>query len=136
MYKRQFDFQTENNEKSRVLRQLAIREAVGGSEKSAFVASEALLRIPNLDLSTDTAVSRALSRILPQIKGTEQFARLVQRFQLVEYYPELMDVAVEKKDEPVGIESIKILEKRVEDVFLGQKNPRWMAYMKSRLVWL
>ena len=106
-YLRAFDFQSEGSAKSRALRRLALRQAAADSEKGAFAASEALLRMNDLELNP--ALRRALDRVLPRMRGSGQFARLVQRFQLVEHYPALMEVAVDKKDEPVGIASMKTL---------------------------
>ena len=76
-YLRAFDFQTANREKDNQLRRLVLEEPEGAAEKFAFVASEALLRMKNLDLDSEPSFRQAVDRVLRMLGPGEQFARLV-----------------------------------------------------------
>ena len=108
-YLRAFDFQADNREKDNQLRRLVLEEPVGTPEKFAFVASEALLRMKNLDLDSEPSFRQAVDRVLRMLGPGEQFARLVQRFELREHYPGLMRVAVDNRDNPTGVAAIRTL---------------------------
>ena len=108
-YLRAFDFQPESGAKSRNLRQLAFGHSRDGQPREFFVASEALLRLPTLDLEADPSVRRSINELLARGESTAQFARLVQRYELAEHYPSLIEVSARNKDNPVGIASIRTL---------------------------
>jgi len=108
-YLRAFDFQEESEEKIRNLRRLAFDSPESDPKKYGFAASEALFRIEHVDVDADPNVRETINRILEHVQGTEQFARLIQRYELREHYPGLMKVAVDNKDNPIGIASIRTL---------------------------
>ena len=108
-YFRAFDFQPESGTKLRNLRQLAFGRSRDGNPREFFIASEALLRLPTLDLEADPAARRAVDELLARGESTAQFARLVQRYELAEHYPSLIGIAARNKDNPVGIASIRTL---------------------------
>lgn len=116
---RAFDFQ-EGAAKSRGLHQLAFGLPGKDIAKETFVASEALLRMPDLDPASDPALRASLSKLLDRAQGTEQFALLVQRYKLKEHYPALMAVAAQNVDNPLGITAIKsLLDAEAFDVIEG-----------------
>lgn len=108
-YMRAFDFQESGSAKERALRQLAFGQSAGGRTHSFFVASEALLRLPTLDLAKDANARRAIGTLLDRGEGTAQFARLVQRYKLADRYPSLLEVAARHSDSPIGIASARTL---------------------------
>ena len=123
-YLRAFDFQADNREKIDQLRRLVVEEPEGAAEKFAFVASEALLRMKNLDLDSEPSFRRSVDRVLQLLGPGEQFARLVQRFELREHYPGLMRVAVDNRYNPTGVVAIRTLlnakeNSLIEDFLLG-----------------
>lgn len=119
-YLRAFDFQSESGAKSRNLRQLAFGRSSDGSARPFFVAAEALLRLPELDLAARPGTRESLEGLLERGEGTEQFALLVQRYALRSRYPSLVQVAALNKDNPVGIASIRtLLEGGAADAILG-----------------
>ena len=115
-YLRAFDFQPESDAKARTLRQLAFGRASDGGPRPFFVAAEALLRLPKLDLAGDQNVRKAIDELLSRGQGTAQFARLVQRYGLSSHFPSLVEVAARNKSDPVGIASaLTLLEAGAED---------------------
>lgn len=115
-YLRAFDFQSDSDAKARTLRQLAFGRAGDGSPRPFFVAAEALLRLPDLNLAEDHNVREAVDELLRRGQGTAQFARLVQRYGLSSHYPSLVEVAARNKSDPVGIASaLTLLEAGAQD---------------------
>ncbi len=108
-YVRAFDFQPDGLEKTLNLERLAFDRSGGGTPQSFLVASEALLRLPTLDLGADPDRANTLSELLDRGRGTAQFARLVQRYGIKRHLPSLMEVAALNKDNPVGIASVGTL---------------------------
>lgn len=106
---RAFDFQAASAAKDRALRQLAFGRAADGGPHPFFVAAEALLRLPTFDLARDPQARAAIGALLDRGIGTEQFAKLVQRYELAERYPALLEVAARRKDSPIGIASARTL---------------------------
>ena len=123
-YLRAFDFQADNREKNDQLRRLVLEGPEGTVEKLAFVASEALFRMKDLDLDSEPSLRQAVDRVLRLLGPGEQFSRLVQRFELREHYPGLMRVAVDNRDNPTGMIAIRTLlngeeNSLIEDFLLG-----------------
>ena len=106
-YLRAFDFQPDGAAKRRSLRRLALSRSNRGAPMDFFVAAEALLRLPELDLDSSATTRRAVESLLRRGEGTAQFARLVQRYELAEHYPSLLEVSARNAGNPVGIASIR-----------------------------
>ena len=108
-YLRAFDFQPASDSKTRNLRQLAFGMSKDGEPHPFFIASEALLRLPTFDLASNPRTRASIGDLLDRGAGTEQFARLVQRYELTDRYPDLLEVAAGNKDNPVGIAATRTL---------------------------
>lgn len=108
-YLRAFDFQADSDSKRRNLRQLAFGRTADGAPREFFVASEALLRLPTLDLEADASARTSVNELLRRGESTAQFARLVQRYGLSKHYPSLVEVAARHKDGPVGVAAVRTL---------------------------
>ena len=118
-YLRAFDFQPDGSRKNSNLRRLAFGKGDDEGPIPFLVASEALLRLPRLDVDSDRESSQALASLLKRGGGTPQFARIVRRYGLSEHYPGLVDVAARNPENPVGIESARtLLEAGMEDSVL------------------
>jgi putative membrane-bound dehydrogenase-like protein len=118
-YVRALDFQPESEEKTNILRDLVLSsprdEAV---EKNTFVATEALLRLENFDINQNSTVQESINSLMKNAVGTEQFAQLVRKYNLTEYYDALMTMALENKDNLVGLYAIQVLfDAEEQDVF-------------------
>ena len=119
-YLRAFDFLPDSESKSRSLRQLALGRSREGMSQPFFVASEALLRLPRIELGSQPGARGALDQLLERGEGTEQFALLVQRYGLSDHYPALVRVAALNSDNPIGIASARtLLEDGAADTILG-----------------
>ncbi len=124
-YLRAMDFQDESRKKTESLRRLAFDIPELDNPKSAFVAAEALIRLDTMNLDSKPGARERIEEVLKHIEGTETFAKLVQRYGLRQYYPGLMAVAVENKDNPIGIAAIQTLlsasaDEVIEEVLKGQ----------------
>ncbi len=108
-YLRAFDFQPQSLAKERVLRRLALAPPADGRPKDFFVAAEALLRLPKLDLESDPSARRSVEDLLARGEATAQFARLVSRYELAAHYPSLIEAAARNMDSSVGMASIRTL---------------------------
>ena len=108
-YLRAFDFQPESAAKARNLRQLAFGRSRDGVSRPFFVAAEALLRLPRLDLAARPGTRESVEELLARGEQTEQFALLVRRYELKSLYPSLVRAAAVHKDDPIGIASARTL---------------------------
>ena len=108
-YLRAFDFQPDSAAKARNLRQLALGRSRDGVSRPFYVAAEALLRLPRLDLAARPGTRESLEQMLARGEETEQFALLVQRYELKTLYPSLIRAAAVHKDNPIGIASARTL---------------------------
>ncbi len=106
---RAFDFQPDSAAKVRALRRLAFQTAPDGTAYPFGVAAEALLRLPTLDLQGDAGIRASVETLLGRGVGTEQYARLVQRYALADRYPSLLEIAARNNDNPIGISSARTL---------------------------
>lgn len=91
-----------------------VRGVEGGSTDAAprnrsSVAVEALLKLQNIDLNQNTKLKDAVYRILEQVRGTPDFVRLVQKFQLTDQAPGMLEVVVHRGAEDAGVEALRWL---------------------------
>lgn len=70
---------------------------------------KALLRLENVDLETLPEAKASLVRYLDTVKGTDEYLVLVRRFKLKAATPELIQLAIDKGEETVGVEAAKAL---------------------------
>jgi len=108
-YLRAFDFQTESAAKEDALRGVFLDAAGGAGPASAFVASEAAVRLERVDLENDREVASALSELLGNDVAPGPFVRLVGRYELDAHYPKLAGIAAAHGSETVGQTAISTL---------------------------
>lgn len=106
-YLRAFDFQF-SPQKEEALTRLAFAK-FRDNAKSTFVNSEAISRIKPFDIATRPELKPEMDRILDSQKGRPQFVTLVDKFQIVDRYPDLLALAQSKSDEQIGIDAIRVL---------------------------
>ncbi len=108
-YLRAFDFQTESAAKEAALRGVFLDAAEDASPPSAFVASEAAVRLERVELEHDREVASALSELLGSDVDPGPFVRLVSRYELDAHYPKLAGIAAAHGSEAVGQAAISTL---------------------------
>jgi putative heme-binding domain-containing protein len=70
---------------------------------------KALLRLENVDLDALPEAKASLVRYLQTVRGTDEYLELVRRFKLKDATPELVQLAVDKGEETIGVEALKTL---------------------------
>ena len=104
-YLRAFDFQKSPGTQDALV-QLAF---MGLPTKYDFVATEAINRIQGFDINKNAAAKAALGRVLATSRGTSQFVKLVEKFELSDHYAELLNLAVAHPTEQLGADAITAL---------------------------
>ncbi|MCH7990210.1 MAG: c-type cytochrome [Planctomycetes bacterium] len=107
-YLRAFDFLTGDN-KDAVLTQLAFHSEIKNDKRQTFVIAEALTRLKGFDANSKPEYKAALNQVLDSSRGTSQFNKLVDKFNVTDRYPELLTLAQQKPADQVGIEAIRVL---------------------------
>jgi len=105
---RAFDFLPASQEKDDALVQLAFATS-GDEQKAALVSAEALNRLKGFDVSKNQQQKAALNRVLDSLKGQPQFVTLVEKFSVADRYNDLLLLAIEKPDDQIGIDAIRVL---------------------------
>src|SRR5215475_565182 len=100
----------------RLIGLLATWPALAFADDSAQRANDAivvkaLLRLPGIDLSRKPDQKAALLRHVERLKGSEQYLDLVEKFQLRETKDELLRLASEQGDGPLGVRAAGLLVK-------------------------
>ena len=106
-YLRAFDFLS-GPEKEDALVQLAFA-TTGDEKKTQIVMAEALNRLKGFDVSQNEQQKGTLNRILEGLKGQPQFIALVEKFSVVDRYPELALLAAAQPDDQIGIDAVRVL---------------------------
>jgi putative heme-binding domain-containing protein len=70
-----------------------------------------LQRLPGVDLSTKPEAKAALLRHLETVKGTDGYFDLVEKFNLREVGPELLQLTTEQGDSTLGVKAARLLVK-------------------------
>jgi putative membrane-bound dehydrogenase-like protein len=107
-YMRAFDFLS-GNDKANALTQLAFHSEIKNDKRQTFVIAEALTRLKGFDANSKPEYKAALNQVLNSSRGTSQFSKLVDKFNVSDRYPELLATAQQKPADQVGIEAIRVL---------------------------
>jgi putative heme-binding domain-containing protein len=73
------------------------------------ILSEALARIPANKINEQPELKAALTRVLDASKGTAEFVDLVQRFKVTDRNPDLLELAIQKPNDQLGVEALRAL---------------------------
>ena len=91
---------------------MCVRNAqAADSEEQQRIATavEALTRMQNVDLEEKPAVKAAVERVLEKTRGTPNFVKLVQHFQLTNQTAGLLEVAINHPTDESGVEAMRLV---------------------------
>lgn len=128
-YLRAFDFLT-GQEKEDALIQLAFGN-FGDEAKTKFINSEALNRLKGFDVSQNEQQKAALNRVLEGLKDQPQFITLVDKFSVSDRYVDLLNVAIAKPDDQIGVDAIRVLLKKQQTVLMTSTLTGWSKLLNS-----
>jgi len=117
-YFRAFDFQS-GPAKEAALIDLAFGAPTGDADRDRLIASESIQRLPSFDVAKNPSHAAALERLLTQLQGSTQFVGLVNKFQVIKRYPELLAIAQQGPDEQVGVEAMQALLQRGQNELIS-----------------
>jgi putative heme-binding domain-containing protein len=73
------------------------------------VAVEALLRLKEVDLNQNPKLKDAVLKLLEKTRGTPNFVKLVQQFQLADQNAGLLEVAIQHPASDTGVEAMRLI---------------------------
>jgi putative heme-binding domain-containing protein len=73
------------------------------------VVTEALNRVQGFDVASDPKAREVLNKVLDQTRGTPQFVTLVDRFNLMDRYAEIVALAQAQPDSQLAVDAVKVL---------------------------
>ena len=82
---------------------------VGEESGRTAVAVEALLRLKEVDLSQNPKLKDAVLKLLEKTRGTPDFVKLVQQFQLTGQNAGLLEVAIRYGASDIGVEATRLI---------------------------
>ncbi|MEM9830020.1 MAG: PVC-type heme-binding CxxCH protein [Bacteroidota bacterium] len=103
-YFRAFDFQQDDS-KQDVLASLAVQQHPNQEEITIL----ALNHIDTERVKRSPQLKTALQTSLDKLQGSDTYVELVKRYELREYQPALLALAMEKPEESAGVEAAKLL---------------------------
>lgn len=106
-YLRAFDFLAGPEKKSAIL-ELAFA-TLGDQGKTALVNREAISRLDAFDITKSPEHRVAMNRVLDGLKGQSQFVSLVDKFNVVERFPDLLALSQAKPAEQISIDAMRVL---------------------------
>ncbi|WP_010585146.1 PVC-type heme-binding CxxCH protein [Schlesneria paludicola] len=106
-YLRSFDFVTSPT-KEAALVELAFGK-FGSDAKTMLINSEAISRLDGFDITKNPVHQVAMDRILNGLQGQPQFVTLIDKFNVVNRFPDLLTLAQVKPDEQLSIDAIRVL---------------------------
>jgi len=106
---RAFDFQPPSRDKTQALESLVFDINYDESDKSTLIALEALLRLDGTDILADTGKRNRIMQLVHNSHGTEQFVLMVSRYELENFYPDLLEIALSSTDQVVVVKAIVAL---------------------------
>ncbi len=106
-YFRAFDFLSGESVQTAIA-ELAFSEVAGDAARKNLIASEAITRLQG-DVASNPKYATAVVRVLDAQKGTTNFVRLIESMNLKDRYPELLELAISKPEEQLGVEAATAL---------------------------
>lgn len=88
---------------------LSLGTLTAADANQSAIISEALSRLSADKVNAQPELKAALTRVLDSSKGTPEFVDLVQRFKLTERNPDLLELAIQKPNDQVGVEALRAL---------------------------
>src|SRR5881409_1525088 len=81
----------------------------GAEESRTAMAVEALSRLQGIDLEQNPRIKEAVLKVLEKTRGTAQFVKLVQQFNLRDQDAGLLEVAVQNSANEAGVAAMRLL---------------------------
>ncbi|GAB5441181.1 MAG: hypothetical protein Fues2KO_15300 [Fuerstiella sp.] len=107
---RALDFQPKEHVQQQIVRLLQKDFLSDVPEAAAPVLiAESLQRLGSINFDDNPDARTALEMALKDLQGTAQFIQLVERFQLEDRYPELLQLAQQNPASQIGVEAIRTL---------------------------
>ena len=106
-YFRAFDFLSGESVQTAIA-ELAFSDVAGDAARKNLIASEAITRLQG-DVASNPKYAAAVVRVLDAQKGTTNFVRLIESMNLKDRYPELLELAISKPEEQLGVEAATAL---------------------------
>lgn len=116
---RAFDF-LQGPAKDDVVMQLAFAEPDGNDPRSALIQSEAINRLQGFDVSQQPEKKAALERVLKANADSPQYLTLVDRFNLQDHYPHLLELAQAQPAAQIGVDAMRLLLNKNQGELLGK----------------
>src|SRR5688572_3137846 len=85
-----------------------LRAADPETEKTAL-AVEALSRLQGVDINANPKLKESVLKVLEKTRGTANFVKLVQQFQLTDQNAGLLEVAIAQPAAESGVEAMRLL---------------------------
>ena len=114
-YLRALDYQSQETRNLAALK-LVLADQGNNPQRQSLVVGEALKRITNIDLEKNAKARESIGRLLDRSRATSQFVAVVDRFQITDRYPALLELAWRNPDAQLGIDAVRVL--------LGRKQNR------------
>ena len=106
-YFRAFDFLSGTAAQTAIA-ELAFNEATGDAARQNLIANEAISRL-SAEVASNPKYAPAVARVLDSQKGTSNFIKLVANLGLQDRYADLLDLAVSKPEEQLGVDAAAAL---------------------------
>ena len=119
-YFRSLDFQPTESVQNALKDLMAHAGRNAKSPVSATILAESLKRVTG-DPSKDSVLAASIDSALGQLKGTDQFIQLVERFRLEDRYPDILTLAQQNPDQQIGVEAVRSL----------LRNKQWSLLMQG-----
>ncbi|HCS51072.1 MAG TPA: dehydrogenase [Planctomycetaceae bacterium] len=81
----------------------------GEAGRTDLIVSESIARLKNLNFEAHPEYKQALNELLASQSESQSFLTIVDRFNLEEQYPELVNIATKHSGEQLGIDAARIL---------------------------
>ncbi len=107
-FMRAFDFQKSESKELALFNMAFGYDGKGDQERANFVNSEAIKRLGSGIKSKDGAVV-ALNKMLDRLAGPSQFVSLVEKFDMADRYPALVELAVAHPGDQLGVDAVNAL---------------------------
>ena len=105
---RALDFQ-KGPEAEKAIHSLAFEAQKGDEARQTLIASEAISRVKGGDVTSKPEMKASLDKILAKNAGNVQYVRLVDRFNLVDRYPDVIAMLQANPESQASVEAVKLL---------------------------
>ena len=118
-YFRALDFLTGSSKDQTVL-DLAFGEVPGDDAKKTLVMAEAVDRLQAFDINSKPEYKAILARILDAKKGSVEYVKLVEKFDLKDHFADLVALLQSRPEEQIGVEAVRSLLSRGQQKSLAE----------------